>query len=144
MTKYKNKILVLFLLISALTAKAQQEVLTKVNGGAEWGDVSTLPVLKAALNFTPSTGNFTYIIDDEDYTVVNENSVGTTREIELHSSSVHGKILVLVNRASNAISFAGSISGYEGINGSNVTSVVANSSVKIQWDSGTSAWYEVI
>ena len=140
----QNIILVLLLLIGALNAQAQQEVLTKVSGGAEWGDVSTLSTLKAALNFTPSTGNFTYITDDEDYTVVNENTTGTTRQIQLHSSLSQGKVLILVNRTSSAVSFFGSISSYNGINGSTVTSLAANSSVKIQWDSGTSAWYEVI
>lgn len=153
-TKYKiqNTILVLFLLIGALTAQAQQEVLTRQGGGAEWDDVSTLSTLKTALNFTPSTGNFTYTTDDEDYTVVNENTSGTTREIELHSSSSQGKVLILVNRTSSAVSFSGSISGYNGINGSTITSLSANSSVKIQWDNGDpnaspsipAAWYEVL
>ena len=139
----QNTILVLFLLIGAFNAQAQQEVLTRQGGGASWGTVSSLSVAKSNINFTPTSGSFTYTTDDDDYTVIDENT-GTSKQIQLHSSSSQGKILILVNRTSNAISFTGSISGYNGINGSLVTSVTANSSVKIQWDSGTSAWYEVI
>ena len=136
-------ITLILLFCSVFTAQAQQEVLTRQGGGASWETVSSLSVAKSNINFTPSSGSFTYITDDDDYTIIDENT-GTSKQIQLHSSSSQGKILVLVNRTSNAISFTGSISGYNGINGSLVTSVTANSSVKIQWDSGTSAWYEVI
>ncbi|MCH1473890.1 MAG: hypothetical protein L7V85_08245 [Bacteroidia bacterium] len=142
-TQHNTTITLILLLCSVFTAQAQQEVLTRENGGASWRDASVLSGSTAALNFTPSTGSFTYTTDDDDHTVIDENT-GSSKQIELHSSSIQGKILVLVNRTSNAISFTGSISGYNGINGSSVTSVTANSSVKIQWDSGSSAWYEII
>ena len=129
----------LLFLVGVFNAQAQ-EVLTKVNGGAQWEDAN---LSAAALNFTPSSGVFTYTTTDDDYTVINEN-LTSHKLLELHTSGIQGKILVLVNRATSSISFTGTITGYEGINGSTITSVSGNSSVKIQWDSGTSTWYEVV
>ena len=133
-------IVLLLFLVGVFNSQAQQEVLTKVNGGAQWEDAN---LSAAALNFTPSSGTFTYTTTDDDYTIIDENT-STTKDVELHSSSMQGKILIFVNRTSTAISFTGTITGYEGINGSTITSVPGNSSVKIQWDSGTSTWYEVV
>ena len=130
--------MLLFFLVGTLNSQAQ-EVLTKSNGGASWSS-PTFNV--AALNFTPSSGAYTYTTTDNDYTIIDENA-GTSKNIELHSSGGQGKVMILVNRTANAISFTGSITGYKGINGLTITSLAANSSVKIQWNSGTSAWYEV-
>ena len=75
-------IVLLLFLVGVFNSQAQ-EVLTKVNGGAQWES----PVLgSVALNFTPSSGAYTYKTTDQDYTIIDENT-STTKDVELHSSS---------------------------------------------------------
>jgi hypothetical protein len=126
-----------------------QEVLTKVNGGASWKYMFSAE----SIELLPSSGAFNYVTNNQDYTVIDRNN-GTSKTILLHDGTPgldvppHGMILNIVNRSNTQLPFnAGGAGGYEGIDGNSYTvnvNLLAHSSITLQWDAGSSRWYEIL
>ena len=147
----RNKnILKSFIIISLMVFTkivTAQEVLSKIDGGASWNYLYKSDAIK----ILPSTGAYSYITDNDDYTVIDENN-GTAKTILLHNGTPgldippHGMIINIVNKSSRALPFnCGGACGYESILGSFTgASIAANSSIVLQWNSGTSRWYEIL
>ena len=127
-----------------------QEVLTKVNGGASWKQIFSSESIELSL----ATGAYNYITDNQDYTFIDRNN-GTSKSILLHDGTPgqdippHGMIINIVNRSNSILPFnGGGANGYESINGTFLwgvnADIAANSSLVLQWNSGTSRWYEIL
>ena len=123
-----------------------QEVLTKVDDGASWKQIFSSESIELSL----ATGAYNYITDNQDYTFIDRNN-GTSKSILLHNGTPqdippHGMIINIVNKSSRALPFnCGGACGYESILGSFTgASIAANSSIVLQWNSGTSRWYEIL
>ena len=128
---------------------SQTKLLTKIDGGASWDG---LAFSSGAVEFMPASNG--YITGNQDYTIIDEEN-RLTKTIFLHDGTPghddppHGMILNIVNRSNTRLHFScGGACGYESINVTFLlgasAEIAAHSSLVLQWNSGTSRWYEIL
>lgn len=131
-----------FLVLGFIFQSQAQEVLTKINGGASWKSGVSTSVLRLGSGSSGSS----IIVGDAHHVVIIESTVsGLTITLPQSSSDNVGRIYVLVNRSSNAVSIGGStpLAGqYFTIGGSVSTNIPGNSSVTLQ-SSDATGWFQI-